>query len=80
MSLCPMNYDDVLKMMQFGSVVENNCEFSLSQLISQNTLPEEANTFFELYIKDSNGDLIDVPVLITNLKDNSGATPNESPT
>ena len=50
MSLCPTTYDDVLKMMQFGSVIENQCEFSLTELLDQTNLPPEANTFFELYI------------------------------
>ena len=50
MSLCPTTYDDVLKMMQFGSVIENQSEFSLTELLDQTNLPPEANTFFELYI------------------------------
>ena len=35
-----------------------------------------ANYFFEMFFKDYDGSLIDVPVLITNFYDSNGATPN----
>jgi hypothetical protein len=39
--------------------------------------PSNENIFYELYLQDYNGDLIDVPVLIRNFNDESGGTPNE---
>ena len=34
------------------------------------------NLFFELFLEDFNEDLIDVPVLIKNFKDNNGILKN----
>ena len=36
----------------------------------------DANTFFDLFILDRNGNLIDVPVLMRNFRDRSANTPN----
>lgn len=32
--------------------------------------------FYELYLEDFNGDLVDVPVLIQNMQDKNGNRPN----
>ena len=81
LSLCSMNYDDVLNMLKFGAVTENTCEYNLAQLVQwdEDKLPQEANTFFELFIKDRNGNLVDVPVLIRNFKNSQGLSINEGP-
>ena len=42
------------------------------------TLPLQANAFFELYLEDAKGNLIDVPVLIKNFRDLDGDSPNSS--
>jgi hypothetical protein len=57
--------------MRFGTTIENSCTFDVSKLTSTSTYdhPEQQNIFYELYIQDYNGDLIDVPVLITNMQD-----------
>ena len=72
LNLCPLTYDDVLNMMRFGAVTESTCEFELAKLIetadSNEDLPREANYFFDLYIKDRNGNLIDVPIAIKNYR------------
>jgi hypothetical protein len=70
LNLCPLTYDDVLNMMRFGAVTESICEFELGQLIEVNSkdMPREANYFFDLYIKDRNGNLIDVPIAIRNYR------------
>ena len=70
LNLCPFTYDDVLNMMRFGAVTESSCEFELSQLIEVNSknMPRETNYFFDLYIKDRNGNLIDVPIAIRNYR------------
>lgn len=64
--------------MRFGTTLEIDCEIDLKNLISTNQLdhPANENFFFELYIKDYNGDLIDVPVLIRNYQDSNGVQPN----
>lgn len=69
-------------MLKFGAVQENNCEFSLSSLIKwdPDNLPDEANSFFDLFIMDRNGNLIDVPVLMRNFRDKGGNTPNTGST
>ena len=59
-------------MLKFGAVTESYCEFDLSQLFDQEKLPNEANFFFDLFIMDRNKNLIDVPVLIRNLRNKKG--------
>jgi hypothetical protein len=51
----------------------------LQSLISKldYVVPRSANRFFELYLEDYNGDLIDVPVLIQNIQDSQGGFPNK---
>jgi len=73
-----MDYQDNQSVKKFGSVIENECQFALSQLIVPNEedLPQVANVFYELFIEDSNGDLVDIPVLIRNFRDASGELPN----
>lgn len=34
LSLCPMNYNDVLNMLKFGAVTENTCDFYLNELVN----------------------------------------------
>ena len=80
LNLCPLNYDDVLNMMKFGAVTESYCEFDLSQLFDQANLPNEANYFFDLFIMDRNKNLIDVPVLIRNLRNKKGELINTGTT
>lgn len=74
-----MTYSDVIKMKQFGVVTLNVCNFELNKLLDNldDNLPQDANAFFELFIQDANGDLVDVPVLITNFKDAQGNYPNQ---
>lgn len=69
-------------MLRFGVLTENVCDFSLSSLVQWNpdNLPAEANAFFDLFIQDEKGNLIDVPVLITNFKDKNGNMPNQGTT
>lgn len=39
-------------------------------------MPENANTFFDLFILDSNGNLVDVPILVTNFIDKDNKNVN----
>eukprot|EP00347_Sterkiella_histriomuscorum_P018733 403344384 len=79
LSICPLNYDDVLNIFKFGAVSQNECQFSLNELILDPiNQPSEANVFFDLFIQDSKGNLIDVPVLIRNLVDRTDKQPNSA--
>ena len=53
-----------------GRTVKISCEFNMKKLFSQNEFDQfrNANFIYELFLVDYNGDLIDIPVLITNLK------------
>ena len=65
-------------MTTFGVVSEISCDIQLFDLKQneQQKLPLTANAFFELYIQDANKNLIDVPVLIKNFRDNKKESPN----
>ena len=65
-------------MARFGIVTESRCNLELFDLInnSSDNLPLTANAFFELYLEDANGRLIDVPVVISNFRDIDGDSPN----
>lgn len=81
LNLCPLTYDDVLNMMRFGAVTQSVCEFELAKLIDDQ-LPKDANYFFDLYIKDRNENLIDVPIVVKNYRKgeklvNSGSLSND---
>jgi hypothetical protein len=64
--------------MRFGTTIVNSCTFDVSNLISSNVYdqPRTENFFYEMYIQDFNGDLIDVPVNIRNFNDLNGNNPN----
>lgn len=52
------------------------CDFELIKLKNKDQQPLEANVFYELFIEDSNKNLIDVPILVRNFRDSSGKQPN----
>jgi len=54
----------------------NLCEFNLRNLVDRTVHVDNLNYFFELFIVDFNGDLIDVPVLIENFADAGLNYPN----
>jgi len=55
--------------------IDHTCDFDLTSLVNDMLKPKEADIFYELFIVDANGDLIDVPVLVENLI-SGGETPN----
>jgi hypothetical protein len=68
-------------MMRFGAVTQSTCEFELSKLIEAEQVKGEAY-FFDLYIKDRNDNLIDVPIAVKNYRKgekliNSGSLSND---
>lgn len=66
-------------MFRIGVTQQFWCDFDLKHLISENKRerPLTENIFFELYLRDYNDDLIDVPILVENSADASGAKPNQ---
>ena len=77
MSPCPMTYNDVINMKKFGTMTENSCEFNLDNLINPPAyLPTSESMIYELFLEDDKGMMIDVPVLIRNLKLKDGSQPN----
>jgi len=72
-----MTYNDVINMKKFGTMTENRCEFNLNNLIDPPSyLPKSKGLIYELFLEDDKGQMIDVPVLIRNLKLNDGSQPN----
>lgn len=71
-----MGYQDILDMKRFGIVTKNDCDYDLINLARGKNLPKDANAFFELYISDQSKNLVNVPVLISNYIDSTGAMPN----
>jgi len=76
---CESTSEEIKSLHTFGTTLVKECEFDLSKLISGNKFerPPNENIFYELYLQDYNGDLIDVPVLIRNFQDSNGGNPNE---
>ncbi len=66
--VCKTSNSDIEKLKKFGTTMSNTCQFDMSHLTSKNLFerPSNANIFYELFLIDFNGDLIDVPVLIPN--------------
>lgn len=65
-------------MKRFGIVTEKECEFELINLVGgKDEIPKDANAFYEIFIRDAQGNLIDVPVVVTNLIDIDQQRPNE---
>lgn len=55
---------------RIGQTVEISCSFDLGKLTSlfEFDKPQTANLFYDIFLEDYNGDLIDVPLLIKNLE------------
>lgn len=65
LTLCTSNIQDARKFRRFGTTTNQECNYDLSKLVSTNSLkPNNVNIFYELFLVDSNGNLIDVPIMI----------------
>lgn len=64
---------------QIGTTVDLACKYDIENLFSENQFdhPRNQNIFYELYLIDFNGDLIDIPVLVNSLQKDA-ATPNSN--
>lgn len=72
-----MDYADIRTMSKFGTVYHNTCEFSLEELVSDSIdPPSQTNVFYELFLQDGDDELVDVPVLISNYREEDGNAPN----
>lgn len=58
--------------------MKTSCSFDATKLITSYLQPNNTDVFYDLYLVDFNGDLIDVPVKINNYVDSSGSNPNQS--
>ena len=67
-------------MFRIGVTQHFFCNFDLKQLIAKNKWdrPRVENYFYELYLRDYNDELIDVPVLIENTASETGGYPNQN--
>lgn len=66
--ICETSRDDIQDLMMIGTSLVRTCKFDLEKLVDASNYPKNANIFYELFLEDYNGDLIDVPVLNTNMK------------
>ena len=55
-------------MRKFGTMTNNTCNFYLKDLLRKETQPLSSNIFYELFLQDLDGNYIDVPVLVRNLR------------
>ena len=62
--LCEPSDDLLQNYLNMGEIRKLECRFDLKNLLSKETLPNYANKFFDMFLVDSNGNLIDVPVRI----------------
>lgn len=62
--VCEVGEEDVEKFTTIGSTIDRTCLFDLGLLTNPLTFPRHTNLFFDLFLVDYNGDLIDVPVRI----------------
>ena len=54
-----------------------SCAFDLSRLTAQSTFPKAANRFYDMFLVDYDGSLIDVPVKVNQLYDSAGEQANK---
>ena len=79
LSICRLASDDQSDIYRIGVDLKYSCTIDLKKLISNKEFerPRIQNYFFEMYLKDYNDDLIDVPILIENLQSQGGGYPNQ---
>jgi hypothetical protein len=59
---CEVSDEDIEKFLTIGSTVEKKCLFDLSLLTNKQTFPANTNKFYDLFLVDYDGSLVDVPV------------------
>ena len=74
--MCKVSVKDSEKYRRVGLGIVDLWEFNLKDLVDRTIHLDNLNYFFELFLVDYNGDLIDVPVLIDNFIDSGTTYPN----
>ncbi|CAI2379959.1 unnamed protein product [Moneuplotes crassus] len=77
LQLCPADYQDSIDYRRFGTSVTAHCSFNVSKLIDSSIQPNNTDVFYDLWLKDTDGDYIDVPVKINNYIDSNNGRPNQ---
>ncbi|CAG9313152.1 unnamed protein product [Blepharisma stoltei] len=70
--ICPHSSQDSITYREFGTNTEYDCSFDLTPYLTS-----DETIFYDPYILNSDGNLIEVPVLIKNFRDKDDASPNE---
>lgn len=60
--ICDASDEHIDHFLNIGEIRNLECKFDLKKLLSNATLPAYANKFFDMFVVDSNGALVDVPV------------------
>ena len=55
--------------MKFGTTLIKTCSFDLSRLTDKLHYPKQANKFFDMFLEDADGTLIDVPIKVMQATD-----------
>jgi meckelin len=82
LALCPVSPEGLKALTTIGRVTRSKCSFDLKKLTEPSLYPHNANVFYEMYLVDYNGDLIDVPIKIANQQPKNGGAneyPNQEP-
>ena len=71
--ICDKPNDEVERLYRIGTTVDISCTIDLGKLVSTSSWDHfrNENMFFDLFLKDYDGVITDIPVLITNLDNNS---------
>ena len=65
--ICETPTEDVDKLLTVGNTLQQSCAFDLSRLTAQSTFPKTTNRFYDMFLVDYDGSLIDVPVKVNQL-------------
>jgi hypothetical protein len=76
--ICDKSSEEVARAYRIGTTVNFSCNFDLARLVSPNKFDHfrNENFVYEMYLVDYNDDLIDIPILITNVRGSAGDEPN----
>lgn len=78
--ICDLPSEDVQRVYKIGNTVNIKCDFDITRLVSTKLFDRlrNQNYFYELFLVDYDGSLVDIPALITNIQGLAGDRPNTS--
>lgn len=76
--MCPVTVQDSQRYRRVGLGLVTLCDFDLHKLVDKDIPLDNLNYFYELFLVDFDGSLIDVPVLIDNFVDSTLTYPNRA--